>query len=81
MIISTLSFCSYLPLAGDGLKWIIEIDTSRASHLDYFLAITNYIKQTYGILIDQSGKDISRACFLPYDPNCFINQKLINYGN
>lgn len=67
--------------SGDGLKWIIGIDTSRASHLDYFLAITNYIKQTYGILIDQSGKDISRACFLPYDPNCFINQKLINYGN
>ena len=27
----------------------------------------------YGIAIDKSGSDICRACFLPHDPECYIN--------
>lgn len=63
--------------SGDGLKWFIEIDLSKASHVDYFRAIANYLKQTYNVEVDQSGKDISRACFLPHDPNCYINPKYL----
>lgn len=63
--------------SGDGLKWVIEIDISQTTHADYFRAVANYLFQTYGIEADKSGKDISRACFLPYDPNCFINQKYL----
>lgn len=61
--------------SGNGLKWIIEIDLSQASHLDYFLGIQNYLKQTYNLIDDPSGKDTCRACFLPHDPNCYINPK------
>ena len=61
--------------SGDGLKWIINIDISQTTHADYFRAVANYLKQTYNIDVDQSGKDISRACFLPYDPDCYINPK------
>lgn len=63
--------------SGDGLKWIIEIDISQIPHADYFRAVANYLFQTYGVEADKSGKDISRACFLPHDPNCFINQKYL----
>jgi len=63
--------------SGDGLKWVIEIDLSQTSHADYFRAVANYIQSTYGVEVDKSGKDISRACFLPYDPQCFINQKYL----
>ena len=61
--------------SGDGLKWIINIDISKTTHTDYFRAVANYLKQTYNIDVDQSGKDVSRACFLPYDPDCYINPK------
>lgn len=61
--------------SGDGLKWIIPIDTTTATHADFFRAIANYIQQTYGIEADKSGKDISRACFLPHDPQAFINSR------
>ena len=61
--------------SGDGLKWIIKIDITATCHADYFRAVANYLKQTYNISVDQSGKDISRACFLPHDPNCYINPK------
>ena len=59
--------------SSDGLKWIISIDTGAATHADYFAAIANYIKQTYQIEVDKSGRDISRACFLPHDPQAYIN--------
>ena len=61
--------------SGDGLKWIIKIDIISTSHADYFRAVANYLKQTYNVDVDQSGKDVSRACFLPYDPDCYINPK------
>jgi hypothetical protein len=62
--------------SGDGLKWIIPIDTAAATHGDYFAAVANYILQTCGIAVDKSGRDMSRACFLPHDPQAFINPQL-----
>jgi hypothetical protein len=65
-----LLFCSP---SGDGLKWIISIDTTQTTHGNFFSAVANYILQTYGVAVDKSGRDISRACFLPHDPKAFIN--------
>jgi len=59
--------------SGNGLKWIISIDTAATQHGEYFAAVANYILQTYGVAVDKSGRDISRACFLPYDREVFIN--------
>ncbi|WP_298262392.1 BT4734/BF3469 family protein [uncultured Lutibacter sp.] len=61
--------------SGKGIKWIIRIDVSKAPHSEYFKAVANYIKQTYNIEVDQSGKDVSRACFLPYDPTAFLHKR------
>jgi hypothetical protein len=27
------------------------------------------------VAVDASGSDVCRACFLPYDPKCYINPK------
>jgi len=59
--------------SGDGLKWIIPIDLKECSHSVWFQAIAEYIKATYQLKVDKSGKDISRACFLPHDPKVYIN--------
>ena len=71
--------------SGDGLKWIIQINpplesppfgdlgSCGYSHGDYFVAIANYISQTYSVTVDKSGRDISRACYLPHDSEVFIN--------
>lgn len=61
--------------SGDGLKWVIKIDLSQATHQVFFKAVANYLKDTYNLEVDQSGKDISRACFLAYDPLAFLNKK------
>ena len=71
--------------SGDGLKWIIQISTPVGepaigirqlvgfSHSDFFAAVANYMLQTYSVAVDKSGRDISRACFLPHDPDAYIN--------
>lgn len=61
--------------SGDGVKWIIPIDLSECTHQEWFRAVESYIKSTYRLEIDKSGKDISRACFLPYDPDVCLNPK------
>ncbi|MBR2297289.1 MAG: virulence protein E [Bacteroidales bacterium] len=63
--------------SGDGLKWVIEIPPQELPHPFFFKAVENYIFKTYGVNIDGTGKDISRACFLCYDPNAFINENYL----
>ncbi len=63
--------------SGDGLKWVIAIDIHEADHQTWFKGIANYLNATYQLQVDESGKDISRACFLPHDPEIFINSKYI----
>ncbi|RXP54557.1 VirE protein [Lutibacter sp. HS1-25] len=61
--------------SGDGLKWVIKIDLSQATHQEFFKAVSNYLQQKYKLEVDQSGKDISRACFLSHDPTAFLHKK------
>ena len=63
--------------SGHGLKWIIRVvNNTGHSHEFYFRAVENYLK-TFGITADPSGKDICRACYIPHDPNLFINPKYL----
>lgn len=61
--------------SGDGLKWVIESDRSDLTQSEYFRAVSAYITYAYGIEPDKSGKDLSRACFLPFDPSPYLNPK------
>lgn len=63
--------------SGEGLKWIVAIDLAETSHQEFFNAVAIYIMHYYGIEIDKSGRDISRACYLPYDPEVFIHPKYL----
>lgn len=63
--------------SGNGLKWLVTIDIVENSHENWFHAIASYLKTTYGLIADKSGKDLSRACFLPYDPDIYINPQYL----
>ena len=62
--------------SGHGLKWIVPVTDTSIPHRDYFTAVSNYLFSTYGIRPDRSGKDLSRACFLPYDPAAYIHPQI-----
>jgi len=59
--------------SGDGLKWIIPISLDKATHANWFKSVSAYCEQTYDVLPDQMCGDVARACFLPYDPNAYLN--------
>lgn len=63
--------------SGDGLKWIVAIDHSVHPHGIWFSAIVNYLHEVYGAEADASGKDISRACYLPWDPDAYLHPKYL----
>ncbi len=65
--------------SGDGVKWIINVELKGWEHARFFRAVANCIKATGLPPADMSGSDVARACFLPYDPQAFINQKYSNY--
>jgi hypothetical protein len=68
----------FISPSGNGLKWIIPINTASYPHRDYFTAIANYLKQIHCVEADKSGRDPSRACFLPHDPQAYIHPIHLN---
>lgn len=59
--------------SGNGLKVIVKVAGGPDNHTNNFIALENYFREKYGIQIDQSGKDISRLCFLSSDKNVYCN--------
>lgn len=64
--------------SGKGLKWFVDIDLGKGDHRTWYLAIANYIRTTYGLEADMKCKDVSRACFLCYDPQCYACSEIMN---
>lgn len=62
---------------GKGVKWIVRIP-EWLQGIDFksqFQGLQRYMAFEHGITIDKSGSDVCRACFLPWDKECFINSK------
>jgi len=66
-------YACFISISGQGLCLIIKIDGTR--HLDAFNGIAAYLYNEYQLIVDQSGKDVSRARFVSYDPFLLLNSK------
>lgn len=70
----------FLSPKGRGVKWIISLPEWWQG-LDVklqFEAARQHVVFHYGIAVDVSGSDVCRACFLPHDPLCYINPRLLS---
>jgi predicted P-loop ATPase len=66
-------YAAFTSISGHGLCLIMRIDGSR--HLDAFNGIASYLYNQYQLIVDQSGKNVSRARFISYDPWIILNTK------
>jgi len=66
-------YSCFLSIGGNGLCLIVKIDGTR--HLDAFNGIAAYLYNEYQLIVDQSGKNVSRARFVSYDPFMLLNTK------
>jgi hypothetical protein len=65
--------------SGNGLKVFISIVNATAgNHLKYFNALRKYFADTYLLNVDEACKNVSRACFLCYDPEAFFSERGID---
>jgi hypothetical protein len=64
----------FISPSGNVLKVVFKIDLSQGTHEVYFSALSKYFKSEIKIDLDQSGKDVSRACFICYDPEVFFSE-------
>lgn len=72
---------AFISPSGKGLKLFVLINTAQNTHLNWFLAIEEYMQETYHVEIDKHCKDIARSCFLPYDEYVYINDLLTHSDN
>lgn len=74
--------------SGDGLKWVISFTDSYFRYGNdgeslgeyqerFFISLYNYIFNHYDVEVDKHCRNLSRACFLPHDPNAFLNPSLL----
>jgi hypothetical protein len=64
--------------SGKGLKCVVKCKVDAQNHKAVFADLAHYFNTTYKLSeaeqVDPSGSDCSRACFLSYDPDAYLNE-------
>ena len=67
-------FASFVSPSGNGLKIFVKVSTDREQHKETFLKLQRYFEELLEVEIDKSGKDITRLCFVSYDPELYLKE-------
>ena len=54
------------------MKAFFVVPSDSKKHSIAFEAVEKYLKTHFDVNIDKSGKDISRGCFITYDPEIIV---------
>ncbi|MDQ3020097.1 MAG: hypothetical protein M3R36_05960 [Bacteroidota bacterium] len=71
----------FISPSGKGLKVLYKLDkiiTGAELFSKLYMHYGNWFKEKYKISIDTSCKDVSRACFLSYDSQLFLNENAVH---
>lgn len=73
-------FAVWISPSGEGIKALIHLQYNTDGNRRYqyhkiaFRQVVEYYDNEYNIIIDQSGSDLSRLCFVSYDPDLYIKK-------
>ena len=67
------TFAAFISPSGNGLKIIVPVNSTAEHHKLAFQQVCDYYEQALQLVVDPSGKDVCRLCFMSYDPDCFRN--------
>ena len=71
------SFAVFDSVSGLGIATIVKIDPDK--HLESFYSLQRYYHVKYGLDIDKSCKNVSRARFVSYDTNLYVNENSTSF--
>jgi len=66
--------------SGDGIKALVRI-TNPERHRDHFRSLIAYFDKQYGLQVDETGINESRACFESHDPDMIIKDESKKFGS
>lgn len=58
--------------SGHGVKWVVN-NRSIFKHVDFYSAVSNYLREMHHIEVDMQARALSHGCLLPWDPEVYIN--------
>jgi len=65
--------------SGNGVKALVRV-TNPERHRDHFRGLVKYFERQYGLQVDESGINESRACFESHDPDIVIKESSKKFG-
>lgn len=68
------TYSAFISPSGKGLKVIVNTDAELESHTDAFNTLRSYYDGIVGLESDRAVKDVTRLCFVSYDPELYINE-------
>ncbi|EOG6905481.1 DUF3987 domain-containing protein [Flavobacterium psychrophilum] len=68
------TLASFISPRGEGIKVFIKINSNAEKHAIAYNQVANFYKTITGFEFDPKCKDITRLCFVSYDPNTFLNE-------
>jgi hypothetical protein len=65
----------FISPSGKGIKMFVRIKNADASfYSQYWQSIVQYLREQHNVECDKACKDVSRACFICYDPELYYNE-------
>ena len=68
------TYSAFISPSGKGLKVIVNTDAFLENHTEAFNELRAYYDEIVGLDSDKSVKDVTRLCFVSYDPKLYLNQ-------
>lgn len=68
-------YAVFVSPSGNGLKVLCRIpQCTIEEHGQYFRVLADFFEETFQLKADESGKDVSRLCFLSWDTSIWISE-------
>jgi len=66
------TFGAFRSASGNGIAVLVKINPAK--HKESYESLENYYLEKHSITLDKACKDVSRARYVSYDPDTFVNQ-------
>jgi len=68
------TYSAFISPSGKGLKVLVKTDAILETHTEFFNALRAYYDGIVGLESDGAVKDVTRLCFVSYDPELYLNE-------
>ena len=66
---------AFVSPSGRGLKIIVKVNSGKELHGLAYRQVSKFYEKELAVEIDKSGKDVTRLCFMSYDPEIYFNEE------